>query len=274
MSNKRFDARRIYVALVFIPLLYGLIRYLPPQAFFAVVVATAILCLWEFYRLHFGHEHAVLEPLLGAGLTMLLLVNIQWPELIPTQALWLLFLLIVLTSRLVSKRELRQCLSDSGMLLLGVLYVGLTLGHLPLIRSLDGGSFLIFFLLLVTWSGDAGGYFAGRTLGRHKLAPVISPNKTVEGLFGGLFLATIAALAARLWFLPSLSITDSIILGLGLASAGALGDLVESAMKRSAGVKDSSQLIPGHGGLLDRLDSLLFTTPTFYYYGVFVKGWI
>ena len=274
VTTKRFDARRLYIALVFIPLLYVLIRYLPPQALFTFVVAAAILTLFEFYRLHFGQERAPLEFALGAVLTGLLLVNMQWPALVPTLSLWLLFLFLVLISRLLSKRALKQNLTDSGILLLGILYIGLTLGHLPLIRGLHGGIFLIFFLLLVTWAGDAGAYFAGRTLGRHKLAPVISPNKTVEGFVGGLLLATVAALVAKLWFLPSLTILDCTILGLGLAGVGALGDLAESAMKRSVGVKDSSHLIPGHGGLLDRLDSLLFTTPTFYYYVTLVNGMI
>lgn len=274
VRTKRFDARRLGVALLLIPLLYLSIRYLPPQAFFTLVVASAILSLREFYRLHFAEERALMEVSLGAGLTLLLLVNLQWPALIPTGALWFLVLFLILATRLMSRRDLRHCLSDTGVLVLGILYVGLTLGHLLLIRALDGGIFLIFFLLLVTWSGDAGGYFAGRTLGRHQLAPVISPNKTVEGLVGGLLLALGAALLARHWFLPSLTLRDCVILGLGLAATGAIGDLAESIMKRSAGVKDSSHLIPGHGGLLDRLDSLLFTTPTFYYYVTLVKGWM
>jgi phosphatidate cytidylyltransferase len=141
-----------------------------------------------------------------------------------------------------------------------------------LTRALDGGEFLVFFVVLVTWAGDTGAYYVGMSLGRHQLAPVISPNKTVEGLMGGLLLALAMAVVASLWFLPSLTLADCLATGLLLAGAGLLGDLVESALKRSAGVKDSGMLIPGHGGMLDRLDSLLFTAPIFYYYVTLVKG--
>jgi phosphatidate cytidylyltransferase len=140
-----------------------------------------------------------------------------------------------------------------------------------LTRALEGGEFLIFFLVLVTWAGDAGAYYTGRSLGRRQLAPVISPNKTVEGLLGGLILAVAAALVARAWFLPSFSVADCVAIGLLLTMAGALGDLTESVLKRSAGVKDSGTVIPAHGGMLDRLDSLLFAAPAFYYYVTLVK---
>ena len=130
---------------------------------------------------------------------------------------------------------------------------------------------MIFFLILVTWGGDTGAFVVGKTLGRRKLAPLISPNKTVEGLFGGLLFGTALALLARAWFLPTFTIGDCLALGVVLAGLGAVGDLVESSFKRSAGVKDSGTLIPGHGGILDRVDSLLFAAPTFYYYVTLIK---
>jgi phosphatidate cytidylyltransferase len=104
------------------------------------------------------------------------------------------------------------------------------------------------------------------------LSPIISPKKTVEGLLGGIVLALVVALASQLWFLPSLTATDAVVLAIVMTLAGLLGDLAESAMKRSANQKDSGTLIPGHGGMLDRLDSLLFTAPCFYYYVTLVKG--
>lgn len=106
-------------------------------------------------------------------------------------------------------------------------------------------------------------------MGRHPLAPVISPKKTYEGLAGGMVLAAALAFAARSWFLPAMSLLDCLLLGIGLTFAGLVGDLAESAIKRGAGIKDSGALIPGHGGMLDRLDSLLFTGPAFYYYVMF-----
>jgi phosphatidate cytidylyltransferase len=145
------------------------------------------------------------------------------------------------------------------------------LGHLLLTRALARGEFLIFFVVLVTWAADTGAYYVGTVLGKHRLAPVISPNKTVEGLIGGVVLAVVAALVAQAWFLPDFSITDCLATGIILSVAGLFGDLAESAMKRSAGVKDSGWLLPAHGGMLDRLDSMLFTAPAFYYYMVLFK---
>jgi len=152
------------------------------------------------------------------------------------------------------------------MTMFGVLYLGLTLGTLSMTRLLPLGEWLIFFLLLVTWASDTGAYLVGTLYGRHRLAPTISPKKTVEGLVGGLIAAIIAGYAARWWFLPELSGLDCLILATLLTITGLWGDLTESAMKRSVGMKDSGGILPGHGGMLDRLDSLLFTAPVFYYY--------
>jgi len=152
------------------------------------------------------------------------------------------------------------------MTLFGVLYLGLTLSTLSMTRLLPLGEWLIFFLLLVTWASDTGAYIVGTLYGRHRLAPTISPKKTVEGLVGGLIGAIIVAYAARWWFLPEFSGLDCLVLAILLTITGLWGDLTESAMKRSVGMKDSGRILPGHGGMLDRLDSLLFTAPVFYYY--------
>ncbi|MGH7168445.1 MAG: phosphatidate cytidylyltransferase [Nitrospiraceae bacterium] len=272
VTGKRVDSQRVYAALIFLPLFYLLVRYVPPIAFFALVVSAALLALAEFYHFHFRSASAPAAMGFGLGATGLLLASLQWPGLVPEHAVFLVILVALLTYRLVSSRALTQSLVDSAVLVFGVLYVGLTLGHLLLTRALDGGEYLILFLFLVTWAGDSGAYYAGVSLGRRQLAPMISPNKTVEGLLGGLALALVAAWAGRVWFLPSFSVPDCVAIGLLLTAAGVLGDLTESAMKRSAGVKDSGMLIPGHGGMLDRLDSLLFTAPVFYYYVTLVKG--
>lgn len=271
-AARRLDWRRVYPALVFIPLFYLLVRYFPPSAFFVLVAAAALLALTEFYRLHFREGSDRMAVGLGLGLTGLLLASLQWPGVLSERSVFLLTVTALLTYRLVSPRELTQGLTDSAVLVFGVVYIGLTMGCLLLIRALPGGEFLIFFLLLVTWAGDAGAYYAGTSLGRRKLAPVISPNKTVEGLIGGLILAVLVSVGAHLWFLPSFSLVDCLATGLLLTGAGVLGDLAESALKRSVGVKDSGTLIPAHGGMLDRLDSLLFTAPAFYYYVTLVKG--
>ena len=130
----------------------------------------------------------------------------------------------------------------------------------------------MFFVLLVSWSGDAAAYYIGKSFGSRPLAKILSPQKTIEGLAGGLITTPLIAWGASLWFLPLLTLSDCIILGLTLTLLGTVGDLSESAFKRQAGVKNSGNLIPGHGGFLDRIDSLLLTVPTFYYYMLIIKG--
>jgi len=271
-TRRSLDGRRLYPALVFIPLFYVLVRYGPPAVFFALVTVAALCALAEFYRLHFRDERLPLEVGLGLGLLTILLAGLQWPGLVSVQTLCLAILMVVLTSRLAAPRELAHGLADSAVLVFGVLYIGLTLGTLLPMRSLPDGESLIFFVFLVTWAGDTGAYYAGMTLGRKKLAPAVSPNKTIEGLVGGVLLAIAVAFLARAWFLPSFSPADCLATALLLTVAGVLGDLTESVLKRSAGVKDSGGIIPAHGGMLDRLDSLLFAAPAFYYYVTLVKG--
>lgn len=273
-APRRLDLRRFVVAAIFVPLIYALIRYFPPVVFFVLVTTTALLALVEFYRLYFRDRPAtlIITLTLGAGFTTLLLISLQWPELLSERTVLLLTVGAALASRLLLTRELSHSLVDSAVLVSGVLYIGLMLGHLLLMRALPEGVFLIFFVVLVTWAGDTGAYFIGTTLGYRRLAPVISPNKTIEGLVGGVAFAVSAALIARYWFLPSFSVADCLATGILLALAGALGDLAESALKRSAGVKDSGALLPSHGGMLDRLDSMLFTAPAFYYYVTLIKG--
>lgn len=260
----RFDPRRIYTIVALAPLLYVVIRYLPPLAFSGVVVLGGALALLEFYRLCFGDRRH--SWLIGIGLTgfAALILGTHWPIIIvPTL---LTTLVCIISVPLLHRSTLEQSLRDGAMTVFGVLYLGLTLGMLSMTRLLPQGEWLIFFLLLVTWASDTGAYYVGTLIGRHCLAPTISPKKTVEGLVGGLIGAIIVAYVARWWFLPELSGLDCLILGTLLTITGLWGDLTESAMKRSVGVKNSGGILPGHGGMLDRLDSLLFTAPVFYYY--------
>ena len=264
VTASRFDPRRIYTILVLAPLLYAVIRYLPPLAFSGVVALAGALALFEFYRLCFNDRSHTW--LIGIGLTGLtgLIFGTHWPVIIVPA---LLATLVCVTSvPLLSRSPLEQSLRDGAMTLFGVLYLGLTLGMLSMTRLLPQGEWLIFFLLLVTWASDTGAYYVGTLYGRHRLAPTISPKKTVEGLVGGLIAAIIAGYIARWWFLPELSGLDCLVLATLLTIAGLWGDLAESAMKRTVGMKDSGGILPGHGGMLDRLDSLLFATPVFYYY--------
>jgi phosphatidate cytidylyltransferase len=272
VDGRRTDVRRLYSAVVFLPLFYVLVRYLPPVALFGLVLPATLIALIEFYGLHFQKSELWPEAFLGCGGTAILLAAVQWPGFASERAVLLGTLALLAVVRMFSPRGLRGCLSDISVLATGVLYVGLTLACLLPTRSLPKGEFLILFLFLVTWATDTGSYYVGTLWGRRRLAPAISPNKTVEGLFGGIALAAAAALVGRAWLLPAFGWGEAVLLGLLLAAVAVLGDLAESAMKRSAGVKDSGGLIPAHGGMLDRLDSLLFTAPAFYYYVSAFKG--
>jgi phosphatidate cytidylyltransferase len=151
-----------------------------------------------------------------------------------------------------------------ALTLLGVCYCAWLLGHSIWLRALPGGRALTFFVFAVTWSGETAAYFAGRRLGRRPLAPRLSPGKTVEGGVAQVIASVLVALLAAP--LVGLVRAEAAVIGLLLGVVGQIGDLSESFLKRSAGAKDAGHLIPGHGGVLDRLDSLLFNVPALYYW--------
>lgn len=185
---------------------------------------------------------------------------------------FLVVLLITQTFRFT--KDFSKMLAGVGVTALGVMYVAFLGGFLVATRvgfeNTPGlSTHLLAYFFLVIFASDIGAYFSGRFLGKHKLAPTISPGKTVEGLVGGLIAAAVAAAAATFWFFPTLPYQFSIPLAIVLAAVGVLGDLCESAMKRGSGSKDAASILPGHGGFLDRLDSLLFGAPILYYFARF-----
>jgi len=158
----------------------------------------------------------------------------------------------------------KYSLLDAAGTLMGTLYVGLLI-YLYLLRTLPDGWIWLIFMLAGTWAADTFAYFVGRAFGRRKVAPVLSPKKTLEGLIGGIC-GTVGVAYAFALIYPFLPLVKMLILGLLVGAAAFVGDLMESAFKRQAGVKDAGSLIPGHGGVLDRFDSALFTAPLVYYY--------
>lgn len=166
--------------------------------------------------------------------------------------------------------EIPQAADRFGRLCGGVGWLGL-LTFLPLLRRLDDGLAWVFLVLVISWCGDTGGYFAGRAFGKHKLYERISPKKTWEGVAGGVALAIAGVFAVRAIGLPDLNPVHCVFLGL-FSFAGVVGDLSESMLKRAFDVKDAGNLLPGHGGFLDRIDSVLFVSPLVYGYAVFVGG--
>jgi len=163
-------------------------------------------------------------------------------------------------------------IASSAATILGVLYVVLPGGHLVALRTgFDEqlSAHLLSFFFLVLMGSDTGAYYVGRAIGKHKLAPAISPGKTWEGVGGGIVAALALATVSHFWFFKELPLKWALPLAAVMATLGILGDLTESALKRGAGAKDAAKLLPGHGGALDRLDSLLFNAPLIYYFAYF-----
>ncbi|WP_157530858.1 phosphatidate cytidylyltransferase [Hymenobacter norwichensis] len=247
--------------------------------------AVQMRMLWEFYRMmrHAGYKPAAL---LGGGISVVIFgsLHIVSSTLIPQRGRFAmfggnlfdvsgLFLIgcIFLLPTLLILREMYAWPRDNqnlspfanvGVALLGLLYVSLPMSLLSVVAfNAQGYDYRrIFALLLLVWSSDIGAYAAGKTFGKNKLAPKISPGKTWEGAIGG-FLLTLAMGWALGYLLPELSVTYRLVVAAVVAVFGPLGDLAESMLKRSVGVKDSGRIMPGHGGLLDRFDAFLFILP-------------
>lgn len=234
-------------------------------------IATIVLVAqWEFLGLFFEKHHLPQHALVSLPGTLLLLLAMQWPAVFDF-SLTLSIILVSLLCYQVGFAPAESRHLVMVVMLFGILYIGYTLGHVLWLKAQHDGPMLIFFLMLVTWASDAAAYYVGKTWGSRPLAPSLSPNKTVEGFVGGLVAAPLIAWLSHLWFLPAVTPVDCLILGMLFTVLGLLGDLSESALKRYAGVKDSGSLIPGHGGMLDRVDSLLLNAPVFYYYMTFVQ---
>jgi phosphatidate cytidylyltransferase len=195
----------------------------------------------------------------------------------PASILLVQFVIIALTIVTLVVATLRggpfdKMIASAGATILGVLYIPLLGSHLVSLRTGFNptlSAHLLSFFFLVLMGADAGAYYIGRALGKHKLAPSISPGKTWEGVVGGLVAALAMATLAHFWFFRELPLRYALPLAAVMMVVGILGDLAESALKRGAGAKDAANLLPGHGGLLDRLDSLLFNAPLIYYFARF-----
>jgi len=273
---------RIITALVVLPVLIAsiLISWLQPL-FVLLVAAALVLGLFEFYVLAKKRDlkpDAVAGYIAAAGLFVIFYITR------PSQLLDMLFLiqavLVIFIPGTLIAATLRgapfdKMLASAGATILGVLYVVLLGGHLVAVRTGFNqplSADLLSFFFLVLMGSDTGAYYVGRALGKHKLAPTISPGKTWEGVAGGIAASLILATTAHYWFFPELPLKLALPLAAVMTVLGILGDLTESALKRGAGTKDAAKLLPGHGGILDRLDSLLFNAPLIYYFGRFYFG--
>ena len=290
---------RVLSALVALPLLYGAVRFLPLPLFAVLIAAVVFLAQIEFYRMTLGwHDgRAVLKAryverhryaaavagvgvVAGAGIVVIA-SQPAWAAVLPLLATALVMAVGVaalargndLASRERGGQDWRQASTDAALGVFGVWYVAWLFAHLVSLRGFRGGEWLVFFVLWVTWIGDAAAYYVGRAIGKTPLAPRLSPKKTVAGAVGGVAASAAAAVIAAAWFVDGFSWPEAVGVGIVGGLAGMAGDLAESMFKRGAGVKDSGGLVPSHGGFLDKIDGLLFTAPLFYYYLVWVKGY-
>jgi len=237
---------------------------------FLILLATG-LGLVEFYRLTLP-ESLPSQRILGIGLGLLFPLAAFLGREGAVVAVLALVVLVLFLLLMVTPGELAGATSRMAVMLLGNVYVGFLLSYIVLLRGRPMGLQWVLFLLVTVWAGDTCAYFSGTLVGRHRLWPRISPNKTLEGLLGGLAGSVAAAVLFRLFFLRCLALSDTVTLGSFILMIGQVGDFGESMIKRSARVKDSSHLIPGHGGVLDRLDSLLLSAPFLYYYVQWILG--
>jgi phosphatidate cytidylyltransferase len=280
--------KRVITALVLIPIVLVLV-FLGPRwqwLFTLAVAVVAALAGWEYMAL--SRRCGANPPRIATMVALLALfaVNFEWPDLTPALfGILGLGLLVYCTFF----KPVAETIADASASIFCLLYTGLTLIALPSLREQANGPSLLVFLLCVVWVGDTAAYYAGRAWGRHKMAPSLSPGKTWEGAIasvaGSVVIAAVLVSVASVmqessnspiasWLeraFPSavLAYPDEMWYWLGLAAvinvAGQVGDLAESALKRSAGVKDSGNLLPGHGGILDRIDALLLAGPVLWY---------
>ena len=268
---------RILVAAVLLPV--GLLLFYLGGPVFTAFVALALgLAAWEFGRLF---QAAGFQPAiwLGAAGAALLALGRAWDGFASAPWLLTLFVLAAMTTHLVAYERGRDLAgTDFAITLAAGVYLGWLGAYLVSLRSLPGGFWWLLLVLPAVWLADSGAYFIGRSLGKRRLSPRLSPKKTWEGYLGGVLVGTLGAvgLAAlwKVWAGPEFAITywQAGLLGLVLSTVTTLGDLGESMIKRQAGMKDSGSLLPGHGGVFDRIDSWLWAAPIGFYFIVWVVG--
>jgi len=263
---------RWITSIVALPMLGVLILKGGSIAFAILIGIAAILSLWEYFRIvmvPLGREVLGSIEVLGYIISPLMIWAAYKKE-------WELILgLLMLNLLLSGLMALPQFKTDSKILtavskqVAGLIYIPLSLSFLVMIRNTDSGIIWIVLLLCIIFAGDTAAYYVGSYFGRHKLCPSVSPGKTIEGSIGGLAGNLIIGALVKYLYFPQLPWSGCFLLFISLGAAGQIGDLFESGLKRSAGVKDSGIILPGHGGVLDRIDALLFSAPLAYLFKVY-----
>ena len=265
--------KRWITAIVALPLVVLLI-YKGGSILFAIFICmVCILALVEYFRIAFNKSES------SDSFSFQILAYVFGLMIIPAayiNSFEIILGLIIFNLILSGLISLRRFKADSSVIkivarqVLGIIYIPLFLSCMVLIRNDDDGIAWIFFLLTLVFAGDTGAFYVGRLLGQHKLCPAVSPGKTIEGAIGGLAATLGAGLIFINCFLKPLSLGPSILFFLCIGVVGQVGDLFESELKRYADVKDSGSILPGHGGILDRIDALLFAAPVAYFFKEYI----
>jgi phosphatidate cytidylyltransferase len=233
--------------------------------FTALIMVLAVVGFDEYLRMLQLKQNRLLYY---AGLIGVIIIALPWPQfgvtIMPSREpfLWLI-MLIFLTITVITKNKVT--LDQAALLLIGIVYLGFGFHYMMDTRLISHGLFWTLLVLICIWMTDSGAYFAGMLFGKHLLLPAISPKKTYEGAVGGLILSIIAALIFSYIHPELLSVSDAVILATVIAIVGQLGDFIQSAYKRAKGIKDTGTIFPGHGGVLDRVDSWLIVFPFVHY---------
>jgi phosphatidate cytidylyltransferase len=276
---------RVLTALIAAPLLLWVL-YLGSLPFLIFVFFLVLLGLWEFHGMADagGYANQGVWGIAGGLLVLLAVVfpgtKVHTPFTAQAPALALILVVFLLVMREMARREKGHSMLRLATSFLGLLFIVWPLAHLILLRELRGaaspatfqaGRGAAFFLVALIWTQDTAAWAVGRAVGAHRLAPQVSPKKSWEGAAGGLLAAVLVALLLReAWLAPLFGRGEAVLLAAALGVLAQISDLAESLMKRCFDVKDSSQLLPGHGGVLDRFDSFLFSTPFLYFYMIFM----
>jgi len=259
--------KRWISGLILAPCLILFILYAPGWLFLQFILLLTLLGLGEFYTMS-------LPAISKRGKAVGMILGLVIPIALYSRdsrcfiAAMAIILLVLFIGAFFSKEEFPIRVDRVSKHLLGLFYIPFFLAHFVLMHQLESGRILILFTLVVVYFGDTTAFYVGRAWGRKKLAPAISPGKTIEGGLGAVGGSIAGALFFKFLFFPHLSLFPALAIALGAGVIGQLGDLWESLIKRSAQVKDSGSLIPGHGGLLDRIDSVLFAAPWVYYFAL------
>ena len=256
---------RVLSALVLLPLVIGAVWFLPPLATLVLATVAAALAFVEYAAIAAALGAPIPRAVSGAAVVAACIA--VGGGYLAAEVILMSAMVAVGALAIASGPPGPQVLAASAAAVLPVVYIGLPLGAIAAVRA-TGGREAVILLMLGIITSDSAQYYCGRAFGRRPLAPAISPKKTREGAIGGVLFGTLFLSAGGRWLFPEAPLLLLVLVGACLTALGIVGDLFESMLKRSAGVKDSSQLIPGHGGLLDRIDSWLFAAPLYY---VFVR---